>query len=106
MKKQLLTHLVLMLLAVHAWAQQSTTVTIGTGTVASATFGPLYIGNATGAHSSKFAAIYKASEINATPITARALTKIAWNKLDTVRYAKNNGVLKIYIKNTTASTIT
>src|SRR6478735_2829038 len=105
MKKRLIFYLVFALLAINARAQQNTTVTIGTGTAASPDYGPLLISNLSGGHFSQHAAIYKASEINATSFTGKVLTKIAWNKTDTSRYSGNNGVLKIYVKQTTATTI-
>ncbi len=106
MKKHLLFCLLFVLLAINARAQLNTTVTIGTGTINSADFGPLFISQVAGGHTSQHAALYSASEINATSFAGKVLTKIAWNKTDTSRYNKNNGIIKIYVKQTTATTIT
>ncbi|MFC5269452.1 right-handed parallel beta-helix repeat-containing protein [Adhaeribacter terreus] len=106
MKKHILFYLVFVMLAMNARAQQHTNVTIGTGVTAARTTGPIVIDpSIVNGNFSKHIALYLASEINATPFTARALTKIAWYKEDTVRHNTTGGYLNIYLKPTAATVL-
>src|SRR5688572_1008425 len=106
MRKHLLFYLVFMLLAINAWAQQNTVVTVGTATTAASSNGPIVVdlANPTG-NFSRHMAIYPATVLNVTPFTQRALTKISWYKEDANAYTTTTGYLKIYVKQTSATTL-
>jgi parallel beta-helix repeat protein len=105
MKKNLLLILAFLLLAAGSWAQ-NTVVTIGSGITASKTTGPITVDaqNPSG-YFSRHIGLYTAAEINATPFSPRSVTKIAWYKEDTARYNTTGGAIKIYLKQTTATTV-
>src|SRR6478736_2984258 len=106
MKKLLLFYLVFAFLAINARAQQNTVVTIGTATTAASTYGPVIVdATAPTGYFSRHIALYPATVINATPFTPRTLTKISWYKDDANAYSTTTGYLKIYVKQTTTTTL-
>ncbi|MBK0401883.1 T9SS type A sorting domain-containing protein [Adhaeribacter sp. BT258] len=108
MKKHLLFYLVFLLLAINAMAQvqQSTVVSLGTGTTASKDNGPIVVdATVPTGYFSRHIGLYMASDISAVPFTERVLTKIAWYKDNADPYVTTSGAMKIYIKQTALQTL-
>jgi parallel beta-helix repeat protein len=85
------------------WANAQLTVTIGTGTSATATVGPTYISSAASTYLwSNHISIFTPTEINAA---GAILTGMSWNKSNSEGYTLNNAEFRIYLKHTSTSSI-
>lgn len=78
------------------------TITIGTGTTNSYSYGPIYVLSATSTTKySRDIAIYTAAEIIAEGGSAGSITKLRWNKSTIGGYTGGDAQFTIYMKNTT-----
>lgn len=82
--------------------QAPSIVTIGTGTMSSASAGPVYISSASSTYLySNHISLFTPAEINASGI----IESVAWNKSTTYGYNLGNATFKIYLKHTALNSI-